>query len=1056
VAQKQIYTLYNGMEVKLPVGLSQDEADNLIAKALPGVALGAGTFYDLEKEFDISSSVDNAGLRFDLALAKDNPKEAKAVLDARLGKDGWGLSDFGEFYANPIGLRRLGMEPKDNRKVLIDGISNNVYDLVDLVPEIATGVGALAAELLVPVPGTGAAGAAAVGGFLSSFTARQLVARSVAAGAGDVTANLGLEAVQTYRGNQYEDLGEILSDAGTQGAVVAAASLGLGLPFTAIAPVAGKIKNVAKENIDNVTTNQGIAVTAESAKQARQEAVDFLRAQGVPENEIQDIVPLITLKHQLGDSGNLFAKFAIVSEGAGAKNLADSLPAKGLEFLDKIDSFFRQGQAAGRNPAEIAKQLRETLTQAELQTAKNIQKEIDTAYKQMSKTSVQRDRAEIGDLIELQANNQLRYMMKNFDESPELYASPDLDLDNLYKTTVDGDLVADLINKLSGEYSRGAEDVIAILNKTSNGLGDRLQKVIDIEDGFAVAKKADEAISELDDLITEIGLGKGFAADLAAYTNRSSKEAKEEIASVTARDLYELDRAIRQNIYKGRLDRNGIREGVIASKEILDTMDEIVSPDFSATFRQVNADYKKAIAPFAKGLGKFENSTAQTVPEYVKDLVTGRKTQVFAELVETLDDMLTGIEKAGGKAANVMSADEVLGEVATQYMRYHRDRFNLTRASLDTDDIPTLRQNAREALKQIDDLKNRETTPRAKKAFNRLFNNQAFTEYRKALESLSKGNVRAAEKLKMQLSYEEAGQFVDNIAKLGRNLRDADLDTAVEQYRAIKAIEPRGTDFYNLMLYSEIFDRVKKIAGQNPQTRNQALKAWADDIVAANNVSPAALKELLGSGKEGTKDLYKPLMQMANVIQGGFNLDPTAGAISAAGQPLMGIRGLINFSAGAALKPVVFMGMLKSYAPGGRSWKAVNAAINGGESIEQVAKNSKLNKNAQVALKAANAGAAKILAGRDGLFAASVAAYMNEADERLPNENTPVVPVRQRTGAEAEAERQAEQQQQQSALSADTGIAAIQQIASMLQPQQIQGVGTSGLEEGAQIARSAA
>ena len=1049
MAEREIYTLYNGMEVQLPAGLSDTEAENLIAKALPSVAFGKGVAYDVSEEYDMRSSVDNAGLRFDLALAKDNPKEAKAVLDARLGKDGWGLSDFGEFYANPIGLRRLGMEPKDNRKVLIDGIENNVYDLVDLVPEIATGVGALAAELLVPVPGTGAAGAAAVGGFLSSFTARQLVARSIAAGAGDVTANLGLEAIQTYRGNQYEDLGEILSDAGTQGAVVAAASLGLGLPFTAIGPVAGKIKNVAKENIDNVTTNQGIAVTAESAKQARQEAVDFLRAQGVPENEIQDIVPLITLKHQLGDSGNLFAKFAIVSEGAGAKNLADSLPAKGLEFLDKIDSFFRQGQAAGRNPAEIAKQLRETLTQAELQTAKNIQKEIDTAYKQMSKTSVQRDRAEIGDLIELQANNQLRYMMKNFDESPELYASPDLDLENLYKTTVDGDLVADLINNLSKEYTRSAEDVISILNKTSNGLGTKLQKVVDIEDGFAIAKKADDAAA---DLVSELGLGKQFVNDLAAFTNRSSKEAEKQVASITARDLYELDRSIRQNIYKGRLDRNGIREGVIASKEILDTMDEIVSPDFSTTFRQVNADYKKAITPFAKGLGKFENSTAQTVPEYVKDLVTGRKTQVFAELVETLDDMLTGIEKAGGKAANVMSADEVLGEVATQYMRYHRDRFNLTRASLDTDDIPTLRQNAREALKQIDDLKNRETTPRAKKAFNRLFNNQAFTEYRKALENLSKGNVRAAEKLKMQLSYEEAGQFVDNIAKLGRNLRDADLDTAVEQYRAIKAIEPRGTDFYNLMLYSEIFDRVKKIAGQNPQTRNQALKGWADDIVAANNVSPAALKELLGSGKEGTKDLYKPLMQMANVIQGGFNLDPTAGAISAAGQPLMGLRGLINFSAGAALKPVVFMGMLKSYAPGGRSWKAINAAINGGQSIEQVAKNSNLNKNAQIALKAANASAAKILAGRDGLFAASVAAYMNEADERLPNENTPVVPVRQRTGAEVEAERQAEQkQQQQSMVPTDTGLAAIQQIASM-----IQGVGTSGLKEGADIARSVA
>ena len=45
---------------------------------------------------------------------------------------------------------------------------------------------------------------------------------------------------------------------------------------------------------------------------------------------------------------------------------------------------------------------------------------------------------------------------------------------------------------------------------------------------------------------------------------------------------------------------------------------------------------------------------------------------------------------------------------------------------------------------------------------------------------------------------------------------------------------------------------------------------------------------------------------------------------------------------------------------------------------------------------------------------------------------------------------------QQSMVPTDTGIAAIQQIASMLQPQPVQNVGVSGLEEGADIARSAA
>ena len=82
-------------------------------------------------------------------------------------------------------------------------------------------------------------------------------------------------------------------------------------------------------------------------------------------------------------------------------------------------------------------------------------------------------------------------------------------------------------------------------------------------------------------------------------------------------------------------------------------------------------------------------------------------------------------------------------------------------------------------------------------------------------------------------------------------------------------------------------------------------------------------------------------------------------------------------------------------------------------------------------------------------MAAAVSSYMNEADQIYPTDNE--VPVIEPKSIEQMAPAQA---QQQSMVSPETGLAAIQQIASMLQP--VQNVGVSSLEEGAEIARSVA
>ena len=1037
-----IYTLYDGSEVRLPDGLSDQEAENIIAKTLPQKAYGAGRVYDITKEYDMESGVSDFGVRFDAALS-GSPEELKNALNQSFGKDGWGISDWGQPYATPIGLRRIGIEPKDNRKVLLDGIGNNIYDVVDVIPEIATGVASVAAELLIPIPGTAALGAGAVRGFLSGLGARHLAARSIYAGGGDFAANMGLEGVQTLQGNQRESLGEILSRAGTQGAAVAGMSFALGLPLAAIGPLAGKITDVASKNINNAVANQGVAVSAKSAIAARAEAKAALEAtEKYTEKQIEQILPLISLKHQLGDTGTLAAKFATVLEGMGAKQLGDQIPAKALTALERLDELWRSGEARNLAPHQIAEEIYGFLSKKELGIIKKTQENIETFYNKYGlKTAVERDRAELVDLLSANVDKQLKYGMEQFD-TENLYKSPELQLDNLASLRVDNNLVADAVNNIAKQLKVGAENVLDYMSKTSGALSGKLNRAIEIKEGVAVAKTAKETVKEFGDF-------GSFAEDAAKFMNQKAGKVKEDIAGVTARDIYEMDREFRNRVINGALSRNELRQGLAASEELVGILDNVVDPQFSTKLREVNKLYKQFITPFNRGLRKFEDSTAQGVEDYVKDLVQGRKGDTFTNLVSDLEKILSGIPEAGGKAAGTLSADEFLGEVAVQYMRRHRDLFGLSNKNMAEMPIQTLRANAKKALNQINQLRNTESTANFKKAFDRLFKNDAFEEYRNALKQLSAGNPKGLDKLRTQLSFEEAAQFVDRMSNLGNNLSAdaAKLAEAVATVRGLKALDPKAAEYFNLMLYSQLFDRVLRIGGAEPGARNSAMKTWADDIVKANNMNKQGLEELLG-------EYYKPIVNMGNMIQGALNIDPTAGAISAAGQPLSAVRSVLNGSFKAAIKPVLFMFTLKQFAPGGSSWNILNSSVNKGASSEVIEKVAKPALDA--AAKKAERAAALALAGRDGLFAASISAYLQEADMKLPPENTPIPQVTKRSPEEAMQERQqaANQQSQQAQIAMQQQLGA--SIMQMLKAaQSIPGTGTSGLAEGAKIAAGA-
>lgn len=1036
-----VYTLADGSQVQMPEGLSDEQAQNIIYKTFPDRASAYGGFYDIEKQYNTRDGVPDVGVRFGQALARGNPAEIKAALDEQVGEGNWGIADNGGVYVTPDGLRARGIEPKDNRPVFIDGTSNNLYDLVDIAPEIAAGVAATAAEvILAPTPVKGAGGLVARG-FLSTLSS--LAGRSAAAAAGDVAANLGLEAVQVLQGRNREDVGEILTRVGSEGAAVAGASLALGLPFAAIGPLAGRISKAAEAGVGK-TTNRGMAVTAESAQVARAQAIDDFIKAGLKPEEAKELVPYVTLKHMLGDQGSLSGRLFTVLEGVGAKNMGDALPAKAVQFLEKYHSLYRAAELEGLSPIEIAQRMRNSLNQTERNLVNKTLNEIDTFYdKFKAKTGPELDVSEITNLISTNLQRQLKFGIEQF-KSPSLYGdvanpNPALNLSGLSKVTVSRDNVAATLNKIADDLGVTAEDALNTIDSLSGQSGSikRIANNVEFKDGRAVGKKG-KVEDSLKDIPEEY---RNFAKQSKEYLGSVA----ENTTDVNALDLYNIQQGLRGAISSRNIGRNDVRQAAVATGTLIDTIDKTVGKGFSEELNRVNGLYKKFISPFnRKSLRKVTESTAQNPQEFVQDLVSGRKSSLFREIVEDLDAALKGIDEIGGKASDVANADELLGMVATQYMRHTRNMFDLS--DMAGKSIDEVRANAKAAYKHLNKLENTSFEKKFKKTYDRLFDNSAYRQYKAALKKLADGKPEGLAELGEMLTFKEAQNFVDRIARLGDNIAEADIKSAVAEIARHRAIDPEGAKFYQDLFYSQLTNRLYSIGGAEASAQNTLLKKWADDLIRANNKDPASLKELFGP------QYYDPTMRMANVIRGALDIDPSAGSISAASVPFNVFRNILQGSVLGALKPLSVMYTMKGFGPGGPLWKKLNARLGFGQAPEKV--ESLMKPAALKAVKAAQKSASLAMSGRNGLLAASVGAYMNEQHQNNPiGRDVPVVPVRASpvdVGVEQEQQNQLAMEQQLGAAMSQF-LRSMQSASGAMPP--VANIGQQGLAQGAAIAR---
>ena len=946
-------TLSNGMQIKVKDGLSDEEIVSIARQADPATSKH---FEDIEDNFDIQTGVKDADLRFSLALADQNPKEVKLVMDEKVGEGNWGYSPQNYLYVTPKGMQRRGIEAGKN--TLVNGLDVTRYDFVDAVPEITVGLGALGAELLLPmIPGSGVIAKGALSGLVS----RGLLASSARAGAGDMAANIALEEVQKSRGENVESAGEIITKAGAEGAMVFGISSALGLPFKLMGGLGGKVAEVAKNRMGPVTS-KGLKVDATSAEVARNDAIALLKENGYSQADIDTFVPAITLRHLIGDEGNLVTKFSTVLEGLGAKQLGDKLPADGLMFLSKIDDIVRAGENRGLSTVEIVEQMKNSLSKKEVDLLRKTSSEIDGFYKNVgAKAEIARDVSFLTGLVGQNIKSQYRYGASKFNQ---LY--DELDLDGLTAYSVSPTQVADLVNDIARNTKGTVTEVLDDIAKANSSIATKLEKVVKVSETRVVP---------------------------VPKLKKPEKQAEFESANtVNAKDLLDLSRSLRRRMSAQGVDPNVMRKSVLADGTLMDRMDSIVGKNFGNKLAEVNAGYKQFISPYKKSFKNLSSTSAQTPEAYVKDLMTGRKSALFTDLIDQLDDVFKGTEAIGGRAKygpagsvfDTIDTNTLLAKIGTQYMRWTKDRFNLGNPNLTIENLPLIRKDAKDALKMLDDLENKaENTVKYKKAFKKVFNNEGFNDYKKALKQVADGNPEGLGKLQQALSYKEAEQFIGRVSQLGDNLSGSGkLAESLAEFRAYKAIDPKSASFYNELLYTQVYSRLLKIGGLDAAAKNGAMKNWAEDIVTANNMNKEALEELLG-------EFYEPMMMMGNTIQGAFNIDATAGAISVSNIPLSSLRAALNMSVVGTLKPLSLMYTMKTFAPGKPGWQKLKALADKGVPQDKIesAMRPYMKKTLEAAKKANNLK----MAGRNGLLAASISAYMDEADENLPQENEPIV-----------------------------------------------------------------
>ena len=1024
----------DGTEVEnVPNGLEQGELENLLAQKFPNKMLEMGIGYDIEREYNIRDGVPDLEARFDNALARGNPDEIAAEFNERFGKGNWGVTEWdNQPYVTPEGLRAIGVEPKDERNVLLDGTSTDRYDFgADIVPELAIGAGAVIGELITlptPIKGLGGrAGAGIASGMLSALTGRGLLARSVRSGIGGGAGSAGVEGLQAFTGTQKDSFLDVLQSAGTEGAIIGVGSLLLGAPFALGGAVKGSAKNIAdrvKQVADELPAKErGVnTVTLDQFKQAQQR---FSQTLG------EDDAILLSLKTLTSDKkGGVSSLFFSKLEGQGFKVAGDKYIEKMTFALDKYKAIMDESIKLGDNAVTIASKLKSNLSKKErdllVNTVKNMGKINDSALGKLSASAV--TVRGLKDTAGKKLQSMYTQGMKLF--AGEKYYGSSI-ISNAKAKTITPTRTANFMNRLSKDSDMLSPALVY------QALPSRLKNKVK------------------------------FDRDTDTFKPLESN--KPGFKQVTAGDLFEFDKLVRNQAYKvGKTSNQGKAENLELSGAIVNELGRMkdIGTAPLKQYKFANTEFSKFANIYRGKNGLFnqiEKARSTTSQKYLDDFVKGTEGAELTTLLQKVDEAFGPKFKASEEAMlkGLQSREELIGSIGVNYIR--ENNVDLARAVAQGAD--QAKSVAKATLKKIEGVENTiqkqfKSKKAGQKALDDIFKLQSLTDYKKVLRDIADGTpeqfAKASRKAQSIPNFKQAQEFVDAMSKTVTRLGTDDLSGAVSMLQGLKQLDPDSAKFAQDLMFTEYWGTLITASGKNDAARALTYKNWADSWANAK-LKPngnSNLKELFG-------ETYKGLDDLALTMKGALDIDPVSGALSIAEIVPGFMRRILARDPKGAMKPLSFMFMTKQFAPGSKNWTNINKQLSKGDSVDNLYKSNSKVAGAKAKINKMYDGAQqysdRLLAGRNGLWAASVADYMEEANQIFPMEDeVDVQPVKAYNQAPVQPEPPVQDQAMMQQQIGQNIMNLMQTAQAMPTTTAEPTLGPSGLAEGKAIAEGVA
>ncbi len=1042
MAEEQSYgivTTADGTPYKVPAGLTQQEAFDYVASIDP-VRMGqSGHFSNLGDTYDFRTGVNNSDLRWRLSIASTMEEKA-FILNDMAGEGNWGFTDWSnEPFVTPQGYENINNEPApSDRLFLVDPAGATSFgtfgaDLIDMAPAAAVFGGAVAGELLMPLaPGTGAAGGAVARGVIGN-----IIRRATGAASGDLAVNLGLNVAQSSWGigDNRESFGEVAQRMGTEAGLIFGATLALGAPLAAMAPVAKAVQNRA--------TAAGIGTQAPPQSTARATQLGRMTAaqQRVQASLGDDVLP-VNIRALAGDpdTGELgfLAKQAGTLESAAVKAAGGDtvLAAKAANMLQKAKDLIirekRTPKSVTRN--DVLKNFSAKERAALKQLALAVEGKGNVAYKTKELAKLDKvDRTARALRTNVTTNLKAVHKARLAAFEPRFRA---------FK------------NDALGRPAIGEKRMSNLLNDISVGIADA-----DI--GITIGQAADKLINMLPNGAARLRL----VGDKVVPNTRIPAGT----AKFTAADLLAMDDTLRslsfRNAGSGAKNFAEARRNIKASTLLHEGM-RAKKLYNNKDWLKLSKDYSKEVTPFygkgkSRGLFKvFDDSAGTNLEVMLKGIINGKESLELAKFLTYVDNVFK-VPALKAAKEGIPTAQEIMGNMGDALVREKAVELG-TLARLTTTNADDLRKAAKKIIKDLDALeisvsKKFGTAAAAKKVWHRLFRKGErgiVGNFRRDLAIVAGNDAaagsRAAQRLATIPTRQEVTKMLDDLAQAADDPNK--LRNIFNTYENLKKTPElkAGAEALRDMYSGEIFSRLVTLAGEG-KTGYGLMKKWSDDFSSAiaDPSTNDMLMELLG------KRAHREYTDLALTLKGGLDFDPSAGSIVLGAMPMVIMGNLIQGNLKGMGKPALIMMTLKNFAPGTPLWKKLQAPLLAARSPQAAqtaiqTTTSKAGKAFNGALSLAQKASNGMAMGHSGYVAAGIHAFLDqnyyEASTKPQRQVTPPAPVQE----------EEEQMVAPPIAPAAAPPAAPVQVATqtpLISPAPVANIGQAGLNIGANIAQ---